>query len=322
MDKSELYSRRNFIKKSAIAGSVLFMPVYSMANDSILRTNSEGSDLKVFIFSKHLQFLDYKSLSEAAKEMGFDGVDLTVRPKGHVLPEKVAEDLPTVTEAMKAVGLLPHMLSTNVIDANNPIHIKVLEVASQLGYQYYRTDWIRYFGEKDIFGTVENAKLQFAALVELNKKFGIKASYQNHSGHFFGASIWDLYQVLEELSPAQIGSQYDISHATVEGGKNWEVGLELIKPYINTQVVKDFIWVKHNNKWMPKYTPLGEGMVDFKRYFSLLKKYNIHVPMSIHVEYDLGGAERGGIPSIGCEEVLRRIKKDLTFVRRLWKDIE
>jgi len=77
-------------------------------------------------------------MSEAAKEMGFDGVDLTVRPKGHVLPERVNEDLPKATEAMKSFGLVPKMFASNLIDTNNELHRKVLETAKVLGYEFYR----------------------------------------------------------------------------------------------------------------------------------------------------------------------------------------
>ena len=62
-------------------------------------------------------------------------------------------------------------------------------------------------------------------------------------------------------------------------------------------------------------------MVDFKRYFELLKQNNINVPISLHVEYDLGGAEHGGKPTIKTKEVLNRIKHDLDFIRDMWKTI-
>jgi len=45
-------------------------------------------------------------------------------------------------------------------------------------------------------------------------------------------------------------------------------------------------------------------MVDFGRYFSLLKKYDINVLVSLHLEYDLGGSEHGAteitIDKKGC----------------------
>ena len=50
------------------------------------------------LFSKHLPDLGYDDLGRQSKEFGFDGVDLTVRPKGHVLPENAARDLPRAVE--------------------------------------------------------------------------------------------------------------------------------------------------------------------------------------------------------------------------------
>jgi len=40
---------------------------------------------EIHLFSKHLQWLDYEGMSKVAKQIGFDGLDLTVRRKGHVL---------------------------------------------------------------------------------------------------------------------------------------------------------------------------------------------------------------------------------------------
>ena len=44
---------------------------------------------------------DYNEMSKVVAEMGFDGVDLTVRPQGHVLPERVEADLPKAVEAIR-----------------------------------------------------------------------------------------------------------------------------------------------------------------------------------------------------------------------------
>ena len=46
------------------------------------------------MFSKHFPELKYDELGKTCKDLGFAGIDLTVRPKGHVLPERVADDLP------------------------------------------------------------------------------------------------------------------------------------------------------------------------------------------------------------------------------------
>ncbi len=51
----------------------------------------------------------------------------------------------------------------------------------------------------------------------LNKKYGIQAGYQNHSGMGVGAPLWDLRELLQDLPPQWKGSQFDIRHAVTEG---------------------------------------------------------------------------------------------------------
>ena len=321
MKKPKLINRRNFISQTAIASGALLFPMDLTSSNLFTSKNTQKNNLELHLFSKCLQFLDYKELCKVTKEIGFNGIDLTVRRKGHVLPENVLKDLPKATEQMKLYGLIPTMISTNVIDANDTTQIAVLETAKKLGYKYYRTDWLKYNRDISIADNLNNAKTQFNELALLNNKIGISGAYQNHSGHYIGSAIWDLKQLLVDISPTSLGSQYDIMHASVEGGKNWEIGFELIKPYINSLVIKDYKWEKIDEKWKMVYTPLGEGMIDFHHYFSILKKHNINVPISLHAEYDLGGAEKGKIPTMEKSEILKKLKKDVTYIRKVWDEV-
>jgi len=88
-------------------------------------------------------------------------------------------------------------------------------------------------------------------------------------------------------------------------------------------VLKDFKWGQKNGKWKPQHTPIGEGMVDFKTYFKMLKKMNIKVPISLHCEYDLGGAEHGKQKiTMAPKEVFKAMKKDLLLIQELWKSTD
>ncbi|ARV16800.1 sugar phosphate isomerase/epimerase family protein [Polaribacter sp. SA4-12] len=319
---SENYSRREFAKLSAMALTAI--PFMSFVNPLLQKSfMAEDNDLNVHLFSKHLQFLNYNDMSAATVEMGFDGLDLTVRPKGHVLPENVIDDLPKAVEAMKKHGLAPKMMSTNVWDAHNNLQKTVLETASKLGFTNYRTDWLKYPEDTPITESQALYGKQARDLEILNESLGLIGGYQNNSGMNVGAPVWDLLPILEETKGKFMGSQYDIRHAVIEGGESWELGLRRIKPYINSIVLKDVKWGVVDGKWQPVNVPLGEGMVDFNRYFSLLKKYKINVPVSLHVEYDLGGAEKGSNKiTIPKKEVFKRIKKDLVFLKEAWKNAE
>jgi len=309
------FSRRDFLFKTGQAGLLLAMP--AMAEKSMGQKESQKTGHKIAVFSKHLQWLDYQGMAETAAKIGFDGVDLTVRPKGHVLPERVEDDLPGAAEACKKAGIEIVMMSTAISDAAQPTTEKILKTASQLGIKYYRMNWYHYDKSIGIEKNLENFKAKMIDLAAMNKQYGIKGGYQNHSGTWFGSSVWDLGMVLREINSEWLGSQYDIRHATVEGAESWPVGLNFIAPFINTIDIKDSRWEKSGNNWKLVYVPVGEGMVDFKQFFKLTGEFNIKAPMSIHLEYDLGGANHGArILKIPQQKVIDAMKKDLNALKQ------
>ena len=259
-------------------------------------------------------------MAEAVAEMKFDGIDLTVRPDGHVKPERVESDLPAVAEAMHKVGLAPSMMVTQVQDADSSTDKKVLEVASKLGYKYYRMNWYAYPEGKSMPESLQYYAQKIKDLSTLNKKLGLTGCYQNHSGMLIGSAVWELWQLMKEADKQYMGIQYDIRHATAEGGLSWQNGLRLIQSEIKTIAIKDFKWENKDGKWIAQDTPLGEGMVDFKTYFKLLKQYQINVPVSLHFEYPLGGAEHGAT-TLSCDKqvVFDAMKRDLQKIHDLWQ---
>jgi sugar phosphate isomerase/epimerase len=288
--------------------------------------NAEGfaawppKPLPVHIFSKHLQFLKYQDLADAAKEMGFDGVDLSVRPGGHVLPERVEEDLPKAADALRKAGLQPSLMTTAIDDANDETDKKVIETASKLGFKNYRMNWLSYKEGQPMPAQIEQFEKQMRELSLLNKQYGLTGMYQNHSGRGVGSNIWEVWQLLKQVDKQFLGSQFDIRHAMVEGAESWQNGFELIHDQIKSVTVKDFKWGQTNGKWHVVDVPIGEGMIDFVSYFKLLKKYNIDVPVTLHIEYDLGGAQSGATSiTIDKKEVFNAMKKDLAKVRDLWQ---
>ncbi len=316
------YSRRSFIKHSAAATCGLpFANVLSFGESPINRTDKKAipGKLNVSIFSKHLQFLDYKETGAMAAELGFDGVDLTVRPKGHVLPQKVTVDLPGAVKDIVAAGSNCSMITTNIESVVNPVDVAVLTSAAANGIAHYRTNWYKYPAGIPLPDAVLRYQKQVNQLAELNKKHNIIGCYQNHAGTKVGASFWEIHELIKNADPNYFGVQYDIRHATVDGGLSWTNGLELLKDHIQVIVLKDFKWGKVGDQWKPINVPIGEGMVDFNKYFKILKAYGLNPPVSLHLEYPLGGAEKGKSElTVDRKMVYDAMKKDLQTVQKLW----
>ena len=234
-------------------------------------------------FSKHLASLNYEEMGKAVSGAGFDGVDLTVRPGGHVLPERVAQDLPRAVETLRRHGLSVPMITTELTSASDPNTRPILSTAASLKIPYFKLGYWKYTDSPE--ASVQKASADVSALTALAKEYGITAGFHNHPRNV-GLSGWDGKQVLQGLDPKWIGYYFDANNATEEGGvMGWEVLLRLASPRLKMVAFKDFYWEKVKGKWVGVACPLGEGMVNYTKVFALLAEAKFTGPFSIHQEY-------------------------------------
>jgi len=276
-------------------------------------TRAPGEPLKISVFSKHLQFLDWNGLAETATEIGFDGVDLTVRPGGHVLPERVAEDLPRAVAIIRRAKLMVPMVTAGIVTASTPHAETIIRTISELGIPRYRWGGFQWSERESIPDRLVELKREAEQLAELNAKYKICAMYHTHSGTEVGASIWDLWMILKDLNHDFLGINYDFAHATIEGGLGGHLAsFRLAAPLIKGIAVKDFRWGKdEKGAWRIEWCPLGEGMVNVKRFLAMTRE-----ALQMHFEYPLGGAESGGRSiTMDRDRIAAYMRKDLVTLR-------
>ena len=303
--------RRTFIKTTGAAIVGMSLP-FSANGGEFFKSIPK---YQLCLFSKHLQYLNFQEMSEIIARTGFDGVDLTVRPGGHIEPENIDKDLPKAIMAAQSSGLTIPMITTNITDPDDTISKKVIKVASDNGVKYYRMGSMKYDHSMSIEANLKTFRKVFQKFELINQNYSIHGDYQNHWGARFGASIWDLYQVLNGLDPQWVGCQYDIRHAVAEGGGSWMLGMKAIAPYISSTAMKDFIWF-NDQTWKPKSVPLGTGMVNFDAYFEEFKHLENTGPISLHYEYGIGNAKDRHSPDLTDTKIVEFYKKDLDELKK------
>lgn len=308
-------SRRTFIARGAVLGAAIPLGL-TPAHDALgAIAATPQAERPITVFTKHLQWLDFEELAEVVAETGFNGLDLTVRPDGHVLPERVAEDLPRAVRAAREAGLTIPLITTAIIDPRDPATAPILRTASDQGIEYYRMGPLRYPRGVAVGDAIEEMRPLMRDLARVNERFGLHGGYQNHAGVRVGGPVWDLHLLLRGLDPRWIGVQYDIRHAMVEGGTAWPLGLQLLAPYIRTIDIKDFHWAKDGDRWVPRTVPLGEGMVDLPAYFEQVKQLGISGPISVHYEYPPLEGRNDSPPPERRREAVALMRKDLQYLR-------
>ncbi len=243
----------------------------------------------VCVFSKHLQFLDYPALAKTCREIGVDGVDLTVRGGGHVEPGSLDHDLPAAVAAVRAEGLDVHMITTSLNDGADADARSILEAASKLGIRYCRVGGLKYDASGEILPQLAAAAEQLGRLAEVAAEFGISLGYHNHSGMLnIGAPIWDLHRIFEQVASPHLGSNLDLGHALVEGAfGDWQITLRLIRRHVKMMAVKDFVWEKNRPRWVK----LGEGILPGAEMLKILRAADFAGPISMHFEYRVASNE-------------------------------
>ena len=267
-------------------------------------------------FTKPLDKYGNDFMIDTLKMGGVDGLDLTVRPKGFILPEKVAEDLPVVAEMAKKNGLFLEMMVSNITSEETPHAKNVLKIAAQQGIKHYRMGYFRYNDDEKAKETIAHAQTQIQSLIEINAQYGIQGGYQNHTGNYFGAPLWDLIGVLEKVASPWISSQFDIYHAYSEGYRSWEVGMEIMAPKIGSLAIKDFTWEINNGRAKIKKVPLGQGIVDLDGFFKNIKNMNITAPITLHIEYPLLEKYEENLSLIEKQKIIvGKIQNDVQFIK-------
>jgi sugar phosphate isomerase/epimerase len=271
--------------------------------------------LKVAIFSKHLQFLQGAELAHAVADLGFHAIDLTVRAGGHVDPARVAEDLPPLVSLIRQNKLDVSMITTDIVDAGSPYARSVLKTMSDLGIHYYRWGGFKYYSGQPLNEQFESLRQRSAQLAALNREYRVCAIYHTHSGvDLVGGPVWDIVHILTGLDPETVAINYDVGHATVEGGLGgWIDSFRLAEPYVRGVAFKDFVWQKQGGgKWELAWVPLGQGMVRFPLFCSMLAASSFNGPVQLHFEHSLGGAEAGKRQiTIARDQLFSAMRRDL-----------
>jgi L-ribulose-5-phosphate 3-epimerase len=256
------------------------------------------------MFSKHFPELKYDELGKTCRDLGVAGIDLTVRAKGHVLPENVADDLPRAVDALRRAGLAVPMITTDLTSASDPAAVPTLKTAARLGVSYFKPGYWRY-NAADPLTRIKEVAADIRGLAALAQEHKITMGLHNHSGTYVGEAVWDTWEMIRDLDPRWTGFYYDPGHATIEGGLGGrEMTQRLASPRLKMVAIKDFRW----NKAAPVWCPMGEGVVNWKQVFADFAKAGYAGPLSLHLEYD-GGMD--------VATRVAAVRKDLAYIHTL-----
>jgi sugar phosphate isomerase/epimerase len=238
------------------------------------------------MFSGNMAQVPYYEIGGLAQQIGFEGIDLTVMIGGHVDPRVTNVDLVRAFESIRAAELEVPMITTSITTAMDTTCYPVLYLTGHSQITLFRLGLWPYDNSGDIRQRFLQVRRDLAQVVSLGQRCEICAVFPNHAGAFVGEATWDSDSIIADMDPRWIGHMFDPAEATIEGGAGgWENALKLALPRVKAVSLQDFYWVKGAAGWTVQKCPLGDGMVDWDKFFGILAAAKFTGPMSIAVEY-------------------------------------
>jgi len=256
------------------------------------------------MYSGDLAKLHYAQIGDVAAQIGFEGIDLTVMIGGHVDPRITNVDLVRAFESIRGSNLDVPMITTAINTPADATIYPVLYLTAHSQIPLFRLGLWQYGQSKDIRQRLQQVRLELAQILALAQRCGITAMFPNHAGAYVGEAVWDAQIVIGDMDARWIGYMFDPAEATAEGGLGgWEAALRLALPRLRAVSLQDFYWEKSGAEWKIRKCPLGEGMVDWEKFFGLLASSRFTGPVSIATEY-------------APQNVMGALSKDLEFARK------
>jgi len=275
--------------------------------------------MKIVAFTKSFQKWPIPVVCHRFKEIGLDGLDLTVRPKGHIEPKDVTEQLPLAAKAALEAGVEIGMLTTMITEPDAEAE-KLLTAASKLGISKIKLGYYRYKGFGSLAKQIDETRRQLAAVAKLAAKYKVLPCVHIHCNDFIPSHGTLLYLLLKDFPPDQVGAYADMLHMSLEGGGDgWRQGLDLIAPWLALVAVKNYDYQpkardpRGQMRWRHRVVPVADGISPIPEFVALLRKLKFDGTYSLHSEYEGSGSFRDMSP----EECLQQTAVDLKYLKKL-----
>jgi len=240
-------------------------------------------------------------LATLVSRLGFDGIELPVRPGFQVEPANVAHDLPAAVRQLGDHGLTIYSIA-------GPTDEATIAACAETGIPMIRI--MVPIGPEGYLASEAAARRKFDALLPLLETYRVRVGVQNHNGRYV-CNAAGLRHLLQGYDPTLICAVWDAAH-TALNGEAPEMALDIVWSHLGMVNLKNAYWQRTNGpeaevaEWQPYWTTGRQGLAPWTRVVSELKRRHYHGVVCLTAEYTDEPA------------VNRLIAEDLAFARGLF----
>lgn len=281
--------------------------------------------MQIVLNSKFFHSLSIPELAEKVRELGFDGIDVCVRPGHPVNPTNVETALPKAVAVWKAQGLVCPLATAPVtlVSSDAPEVEPLYAGCAAAGVPRVKIGFFPFTPGADYWALVDAARQALAGFARVGEKHGVQTVYQIHSGPVLGSNCAGLMHLLRGLDPRWVGAYPDLGHLMLDG-EDYPMGLAMLRDYLSMVAVKDAYHAPQPAgsapPFAPRFVPLGRGAVPWRRALGALKALGFDGAFSVHTEYDFDESiiRQVGFADTPPPHLEEWARADAAYLRTMW----
>ena len=236
--------------------------------------------LQFSVFTKPWKQLSIADLGRMAHRLGFDGIELPVRPGFQVAPDAIARELPAAQQQLRDCGISICSVATEPTP-------EAIAVCGKLGIPIIRV--MVGVGPDGYMATERRTQEAYRSLQPALLDAGVKVGVQNHNGNHV-CNAMGLRHLLEPLDPEAFGAVWDVAHNALNG-EALDIGLDILWPRLIMVNLKNAFWRRRNGpeaevaSWEVYWTTGRQGLASWPLTATLLKQRGYSGVVCLTAEY-------------------------------------
>ena len=213
--------------------------------------------------------------------LGFDGMELPIRPGYQVEPDNMAAEPPRAAAQLAALGVRITSVAAKpdeaTIAACGEAGVPVIRICTPIGPEGY-------------LASVARAQRQYEAIVPLLDRHNVTLGIQNHSGGFVSHAL-GLHHLLEPFEPRHVAAVWCPAHNAI-GGEFPDTAVDIVWPHLCQVKFKNVFWERKTGTevddvlWRPHWTSGSQGLASWPWVADELQQRGFDGVICLDAEYD------------------------------------
>jgi sugar phosphate isomerase/epimerase len=281
-----------------------------VSSTSLKRRSAISRDVSFTVFTKPWT-VPLPELARKVKALGFDGVELPVRPGYQVEPANVAKGLPAATKVLAdhglKIGSVAGKIDEATIAACGEAGVPIIRICVGIDLS------VGYMASE------ANTRKQFDAVLPALGKHGVTIGVQNHCHVCVGSAI-GIMHLIEKYDPKHVCAVLDMAHCAVDGEPE-EMALDIVWSHVRGLINFKSAFHRRVNgpeeveaAWTVHWTTCHHSGYSWSKMVKLLKQRGYRGDICLPAEYT-NLAQGGQLMGDSCISLL---KQDIAYIKSLY----